>query len=171
MDSPLIVTPLGLDGRASGLRHLRWAREAIGTLEGHLAEALPDPKLRENLDAALATVSLATAELSAAVRAYRDFLERVRTRVRGRVRAGAVWGVDRTAELDACDRDEREPLRRRVREQVARLRASVERALRQLEGWPAVQASVLPPLADPLRVGDAPDDDDDASASADGLTS
>ena len=164
MDPSADLTVPSLDARASGLRHLRWAREALGSLEGHRLEVGPPVQLREQLDKACDSLAPAIDALSDTVKAYRDFLERVRTRVRGRVRAGRVWGVDHTGLLAACDSERREPLRRAVRAQVSVLRSTLEGVLASLNEWPAVQQSLLPPLAGSHHVADIPDDDDDATA-------
>jgi hypothetical protein len=155
---------LTLDGAASGLRHLRFARETLGSIEGHLAEApLDAAALRAVLEASREELAVAIDTLSAAVKAYRDFLERTRTAVRGRVRAASAWGRERGELLETCDREDREPRRRLVRERVAALRATLERVHSSLSQWDRVAGALFPPLADALHVADVPDADDDAT--------
>src|SRR5262249_46619787 len=81
-------SPLFLDRSASGLRHLRWAREVLGTLH---AFASLEPHLSAAQQAALGAeierVTALVTALSGAVKPYRDFLERTRTRSRGALRA------------------------------------------------------------------------------------
>src|SRR5262245_16265633 len=74
---------------ASGLRHLRWAREVLATLHAHfehnprLGQAERDLVLQEAVE-----LRAEINRLSAAVKAYRDFLERERTGFRGMLRVG-----------------------------------------------------------------------------------
>ncbi len=178
--APLVAgftEPRWLAADASGLRHLRWAREVRGTVSGYLElhedgdlEALA-PSPRAELDAASSVLSVAFAELShaierlsAAVKDYRDFLERRRTEVRGRVRAERALGLDPGDRLARFDAAEREPRRQAVRAEVGWLRDSVKAILVRLEPFPMIRASLLPPLADSLRVADLADLDDDATA-------
>lgn len=81
-----------LSEEASGLRHLRWAREVRGTLAAHLAMSASEgasAEQRAALASEVAVLGERIDELSAAVKAYRDYLERVRTAVRGSLRAAA----------------------------------------------------------------------------------
>jgi hypothetical protein len=78
-----------LERSASGLRHLRWGREILATLEAH-HEHNPGLSLAERdlvLDEVVKLRALVNA-LSAAVKPYRDFLERRRTSFRGMLRVG-----------------------------------------------------------------------------------
>jgi hypothetical protein len=75
---------------ASGLRHLRWAREILASVEAHIEhnpriEAADREALREEARLARGLVT----GLSTAVKAYRDFLERTRVGFRARQRVGS----------------------------------------------------------------------------------
>jgi hypothetical protein len=166
-----------LDESASGLRHLRWARELRGSIDGYLeldeegALDGADPKRRGDLDAAKGELSSIRVELghaidrlSAAVKDYRDFLERRRTEVRGRSRAALALGLAPDGRLARFDALEREPRRLTVRAEVRWLRQAVRELLARLDAYPALRDSLLPPLADPHHVADADDVDDDATA-------
>lgn len=74
---------------ASGLRHLRWSREILATLEAHYEHnpRLAQPEREVVLDEAIKLRALVNA-LSAAVKPYRDFLERRRVQFRGMQRVG-----------------------------------------------------------------------------------
>ena len=74
---------------ASGLRHLRWSREILATLEAHYEHnpRLAQPEREVLLAEALKLRGLVSA-LSAAVKPYRDFLERRRVQFRGMQRVG-----------------------------------------------------------------------------------
>lgn len=75
---------------ASGLRHLRWGREIHGSLEAHIAQGhLLSGAEREALRDESALLGELVQRLSGAVKPYRDFLERTRTPLRGRLRAGS----------------------------------------------------------------------------------
>lgn len=78
-----------LSRSASGLRHLRWAREILATLEAHYEHnpRLTQPEREAVLDEAIKLRAVVTA-LSAAVKPYRDFLERRRVQFRGMQRVG-----------------------------------------------------------------------------------
>ena len=172
-----------LDERASGLRHLRWAREVLATLEAHHEH---DPRLlpgdRDLVLAAAVELREQIAHLSAAVKAYRDFLERERVRFRGMVRVGRYVAAvaetaDEHAEAEAIEggfaqafraMDERE---RRPRKQA--LRAAIQALRQALEAMDATLvplgeafvASLYPDLAaGGTIVADAGDEDDDAVA-------
>jgi hypothetical protein len=75
---------------ASGLRHLRWGRETLASVEAHIEH---NPRLeaadREALREEARIVRDLVARLSAAVKAYRDFLERTRVGFRARQRVGS----------------------------------------------------------------------------------
>jgi hypothetical protein len=78
-----------LSRSASGLRHLRWSREILATLEAHYEHnpRLSQPEREAVLEEAIKLRSLVTA-LSEAVKPYRDFLERRRVQFRGMQRVG-----------------------------------------------------------------------------------
>jgi hypothetical protein len=173
-----------LRAEASGLRHLRWAREILGALEAHYEH---DPRLipadRDRvLDEAVQLRTLVS-ELSAAVKAYRDFLERERTRFRGMLRVGRYLALsakddDDRAEAEAIasgfdeafaamEARERLPRKQAVRDAVARLRAGLDAMdARLLAALPrAFVESLYPALAaGGAIVADAGDGDDDAAA-------
>jgi hypothetical protein len=78
-----------LSPSASGLRHLRWSREILASLDAHYEH---NPRLSTEdrdlvLEEALKLRALVVG-LSAAVKPYRDFLERRRTQFRGMLRVG-----------------------------------------------------------------------------------
>lgn len=83
-----------LSPSASGLRHLRWSREILASLEAHyehnprLSPADRDLVLEEAVKLRALVVAL-----SAAVKPYRDFLERRRTSFRGMLRVGVYLCV------------------------------------------------------------------------------
>lgn len=172
-----------LDPNASGLRHLRWGREILATIEAHYEH---DPHVSQDDRDFLLTEAVAMRRvintLSAAVKAYRDFLERDRTRFRGMVRVGdhlvaTARSADETADAAAIaagfaeilghvEVRDRAPKRAAVRDAVASLRAEVERACARVEGvlGGALAESLLPALtADRSRVADDGDHDDDAA--------
>ncbi|WP_437679539.1 hypothetical protein [Sorangium sp. So ce131] len=167
---------------ASGLRHLRWAREVLATLEAHVEHnpALADAD-REALRAEARALAAAVQALSGAVKPYRDFLERTRVRYRGRVRVAehlvltsGAEGAARAhleaalSELAAMEATQRRPLKEalsaeidRLREVMAHLDARVAERLSA-----AFVESLYPPLtAGASRVADDGDPDDDATAS------
>jgi hypothetical protein len=172
-----------LSPTASGLRHLRWAREILGTLEAHYEH---DPRLatagRDLVLAEAVKLRALVNELSAAVKAYRDFLERERTRLRGMLRVGAYLvksarGEEEASEaeaiaagmsdaLAALEARDRAPRKRAVREAVTELSAGLA-AMDARIGASLPQAfvdSLYPDLtADASRVADVEDEDDDAS--------
>lgn len=78
-----------LSRSASGLRHLRWAREILASLEAHYEH---NPRLAQrDREAVLSEAVKLRAQvnsLSAAVKPYRDFLERRRVQFRGMQRVG-----------------------------------------------------------------------------------
>jgi hypothetical protein len=169
---------------ASGLRHLRWAREVLGTLTAHYEH---HPSLD---DAARAFVLEESVELRAAierlsmrVKPYRDFLERKRTPMRGMVRVGRFLVAEaKTVEEQAdaravsegfdeafanFDARERRPLKQEVtraidelREHLAAMDARIEARLGH-----AFLESLYPELdATGSFIVDAGDPDDDAVA-------
>src|SRR5688572_30299383 len=113
-----------LRAEASGLRHLRWAREILGALEGHLAHGRLDAGERAAVERASEAWRTAIGTLSAAVKSYRDFLERRRTQLTGARRAGHYWQIDRAAALADLDARERAPLKAAVRHAVEALHAA-----------------------------------------------
>ena len=78
-----------LSPSVSGLRHLRWSREILASLEAHYEHnpLLATPERDFLLEEAVKLRALVIA-LSAAVKPYRDFLERRRTQLRGMLRVG-----------------------------------------------------------------------------------
>lgn len=157
---------------ASGLRHLRWAREVLGTLRG--LEALSEGRFgegqREVLRAEIERVAGLVDGLSAAVKPYRDFMERARTRARGGVRAAVmVGGAEEVAaargELLAVEA-KRATLRRELSAAIDGARAGLAEMEGRLRGaFPAeVVEGVYPPLSpDGARVLDDGDPDDDSA--------
>ncbi len=78
-----------LSRSASGLRHLRWAREVLATLSAHYEHnAHLGMPAREAVLAEMVELRASIDSLSAAVKAYRDFLERRRVGFRGMQRVG-----------------------------------------------------------------------------------
>jgi hypothetical protein len=172
---------LSLD--ASGLRHLRWAREILGSLAAHYEH---NPKLAQAerdllLEEAVKLRALVNG-LSAAVKAYRDFLERERTGFRGMLRVAEYLitdarGGDEKAEAEAVregleeafaamEAKERAPRKAGVREAVAELREGLDEMDARLRGRVpvAVRDSLYPRLTeDRSRVLDDGDGDDDAA--------
>ncbi|HEY4119175.1 MAG TPA: hypothetical protein VGM56_15015 [Byssovorax sp.] len=173
-----------LDPRASGLRHLRWTREVLGTLLAHHEhDARLDADTRAFVLARAMDLRAAVDALSARVKPYRDFLERARTRVRGNVRVGEyLVATARTREEQAeattvrdgmrealanFDARERGPLKVALTGAVAATRAHLEALDAALE--PRVGAafveSLYPELDEAgLCVLDDGDPDDDSSA-------
>ena len=168
---------------ASGLRHLRWAREILGTLEAHhehdgrLEQAERDLVIEEAVKLR-ARVSF----VSAAVKAYRDFLERERTRFRGMLRVGrylekTARDADERAEAEAIcagfdeafaamEARERLPKKQAVRDAVAELRSGLDamNARLQTKLGAAFVESLYPDLAaGGAMVSDSSDGDDDAA--------
>lgn len=86
---------------ASGLRHLRWAREILGSLEAHYEHnpLLATPERDLVLEEAVKLRALVVA-LSAAVKPYRDFLESRRTQFRGMLRVGVHLCVSARARAE-----------------------------------------------------------------------
>jgi hypothetical protein len=169
---------------SSGLRHLRWAREVLATLEmhhehdGRITDAERDAVLTEIIE--LRAVINA---LSAAVKTYRDFLERERTRFRGLIRVGrfleqTARGADEAAEAGAIlggfeevfaalETRERAPRKRALREAILETRAALTAMDQRLGAkLPAVFVDSLYPAlaAGGSVVADDGDEDDDAAA-------
>jgi hypothetical protein len=168
---------------ASGLRHLRWAREVLGTLEAHYEH---DGRLttagRDLVLAEIVELRALVALLSSAVKPYRDFLERERTRFRGMLRVGRYLeetadGADERAEAEAIragfeeafaavEVRERAPRKEALRKAIQRVREGLAamdgRLVAKLPA--AFVESLYPALAaDGTRVADAGDEDDDAA--------
>lgn len=172
---------------ASGLRHLRWAREVVGTLEGLAAHPEHLTSLQKAaVSAEVAHVKSLVTTLSSAVKTYRDFLERTRTHSRGKLRAAellasgapglAVLDPPAATRLVEAARAEMngitEPQRRALHTSLARaideLRTGLVAMNERLGGCfsPEVVAAMYPPLtADNTRVHDDGDPDDDAAGS------
>lgn len=175
---------------ASGLRHLRWAREVLGALlalSGHASHFTSLQKTAIQTEVAHVTSLLTT--LSAAVKTYRDFLERIRTRSRGKVRAAEMLvagvrgleGVDHAYaaralesarhEMNGVTEPERRALHAALGRAIDDLRAGLAAMDDRLAAAfsPEVAAAVYPQLtADGARVLDDGDPDDDAAGSASG---
>ncbi|WP_437735976.1 hypothetical protein [Sorangium sp. So ce1335] len=179
---------------ASGLRHLRWAREVLATLEAHVDNnpSLADAD-REALRGEARALAAGVQALSGAVKPYRDFLERTRVRYRGRVRvaehlvresdvddvddvddAGGAAGTARArleealTELAEMEETQRRPLKAALSAEIDRLREAMARMDARLEERlsAAFVESLYPPLTDGAsRVADDGDPDDDAAAS------
>ncbi len=168
---------------ASGLRHLRWAREVLGALEVHFEH---DPRLgQHDRDAVLhemVELRAEIVELSASVKAYRDFLERERTKFRGMMRVGqyleqTAATPDERADAAAIvagfgeafasmEERERLPRKRALREAVVHLRQAVREMDERLgASLPSTFVDSLYPALSPActHVADAGDDDDDAT--------
>lgn len=158
---------------ASGLRHLRWAREVLGTLtaladhEAHLTEAQ-----LAAVRAEVAHVTGLVAALSAAVKPYRDFLERTRTLARGKVRAAEIVADPEAREAARREMEIRtEPARQALHAALAAAIDATRDGLcamdeRLLAVFPdRVVVSLYPALASGAdRVLDEGDPDDDATA-------
>ncbi|WP_437638012.1 hypothetical protein [Sorangium sp. So ce854] len=179
---------------ASGLRHLRWAREALATLEAHVEHnpSLADAD-REALRGEARALAAAVQALSGAVKPYRDFLERTRVRYRGRVRvaehlvresgagdAGDADGAggaaeaarahleEAQAELASMEETQRRPLKAALSAEIDRLREAMAQMDARIEARlsAAFVEGLYPPLTDGAsRVADDGDPDDDATAS------
>jgi hypothetical protein len=157
---------------ASGLRHLRWVREILATLEAHYEhDARLDAEERDLVLTQSVELRASITELSAAVKAYRDFLERERTRFRGMRRVGAY--LEATARRDGLDEAfssmearERTPRKEALRAAIRAIRVALtsmdEHLLARLPR-PFVDSLYPALVADASRVLDTPDDDDDAS--------
>ncbi|MEO7327511.1 MAG: hypothetical protein ABI193_02960 [Minicystis sp.] len=86
---------------ASGLRHLRWGREILASLEAHYEHngQLTQPQRELVLDEAIKLRGLVTL-LSNAAKPYRDFLERRRVLFRGMQRVGRFLCEDARARAE-----------------------------------------------------------------------
>ena len=168
---------------ASGLRHLRWAREVLATLDvhyehnGRLTEEERDAVLAEAIE-----LRAQVTALSAAVKAYRDFLERDRTRFRGMLRVGvylerSASGAGERAEAEeiregfaeafaSMETRERAPRKEALRAAVRTLRTALGAMDTRLAArLPAAFVESLYPAlsAEGTLVADGPDGDDDAA--------
>lgn len=173
-----------LSEAASGLRHLRWAREILASLEAHArGEGLLDAGAREALGEEAARLRGLVQELSGAVKPYRDFLERTRVHFRASRRAaryavltGHEPEAARIGEIDKAfanmEREQRLPLKAALRAVIAELRVWLlsmnERIRARIPDAESLLDSIYPPLARGCeRVADVEDDDDDATAPPD----
>ncbi len=171
-----------LDESASGLRHLRWAREIVGTLIALAAsgELLTDAQATIVRDEAAALTHV-IGTLSSAVKGYRDFLERKRTLARGKVRAAEVLlllsAMDESApslalsnaeaELQTAIENERLALRSALSEAIKKTRDHILSIGTRLDAeFPeAACRAVYPLLAnDQTAVLDQGDNFDDSAA-------
>jgi hypothetical protein len=172
---------------ASGLRHLRWAREVLGTLLALSAHTVHLSSLQKAaIQAEVAHVTSLVTALSSAVKGYRDFLERKRTKSRGKLRAaeliasaarglasldgasGARALESARSEMNGVTEPERRALHtalgRAIDDTRAGLAAMDERLAVAFS--PEVVAAMYPGLtADGSRVLDDGDPDDDAAGS------
>jgi hypothetical protein len=167
---------------ASGLRHLRWAREVLGTLTAHYEH---HPKLDADERAFVLQESVelraAIEHASFRVKPYRDFLERKRTPMRGMVRVGRHLAseaktADEKVEAAAVaegfseafanfEAKERLPLKQMLTQAIDELRAHLAAMDARIDSrlGRAFLESLYPEL-DPARafIVDAGDPDDDA---------
>lgn len=169
---------------ASGLRHLRWSREIYATLAAHVEHSDMASEHRSALKKELVRLDKQIQNLSATVKAYRDFLERERVKYRGALRAAKL--VDEAVRVAAHDplsaqraqleeaetafrRDalpKQRTLKSNLEMAIAEMRAHLEEMDIRVAGVTSENFlnSLYPPLiASRLRVADDPDDDDDAS--------
>ncbi len=169
---------------ASGLRHLRWSREVYATLAAHVEHSDLWPELRGALKKELVRLDKQIQNLSAAVKAYRDFLERERVKYRGAIRAAHL--VDDMLRTSAQDKDNAQlsqllaaqkafqlealPRQRTHKANLEMAIAEMRSHLEEMNGRVSSLISerfvsnLYPPLiSDRTRVADDPDDDDDAS--------
>ena len=162
-----------LDENASGLRHLRWAREIHAALQAHveLGRGSPEERLVWAEEAERLGSSVAAAREP--VKIYRDFLERVRVKSRGALRAAELGTEDDRARAqiahESLELGPRAKLKRDVREAVRSLRREVDSVLSRIEKCSGMELvhNLLPPLTrDRQRVVDVEDEDDDATAPA-----
>jgi uncharacterized protein YPO0396 len=157
---------------ASGLRHLRWAREVLGTLAALAShEARFTEAQLAALRAEVSRVSELVAALSAAVKPYRDFLERTRTLARGKVRAAEIVGDAGAREAALREMADRtEPARQALHAALSAAIDATRDGLREVDERLAatlgheVVVSLYPNLTpDASRVLDDGDPDDDAA--------
>lgn len=173
-----------LSEAASGLRHLRWAREILASLEAHAAgEGLLDAASRELLNDEATGLRELVQKLSGAVKPYRDFLERTRVHFRASLRAAAFAAerreprsaarlADREAAFARMEAEQRLPLKAALRGVIAELRAHLaamnDRLRARVPGAERLLDSIYPELArGGDRVADIDDNDDDATAPRD----
>jgi hypothetical protein len=171
---------------ASGLRHIRWAREVLGTLSGFspFEAHLSEPQ-RAALAAEIERLTRTIGTLSAAVKAYRDYLERARTLSRGKLRVAEYMvsgsaGIasppgpreaetaraQAEAELASVIEPERRHLRKALERAIHTTRTDLRAMDERLAGAfsPRFVDVLYPPLtADGTRVLDDEDPDDDAT--------
>jgi len=161
---------------ASGLRHLRWAREIYATLAAHVEQGEFEAEPMKALRKELGRLDTCIQELSAAVKAYRDFLERERVRYRGAIRAATLVRGAKPERLEAAE----SAMAREARPRQRTLKAALEIAIVEIRAHLGemdtrisgiVSASFVdnlyPPLtSDRSRVADEDDDDDDATGRA-----
>lgn len=175
-----------LDPGASGLRHLRWGREVVGTLRGFLVPSnLLVAEERLAIEAEAARISALVTALSQTVKPYRDFLERTRTLTRGKLRAARfltksntgfrispsahqskAWLAEIEGEMKAVIEPERERLSADLAFAIAMLRSGLHSMDERLGALisPEFVAALYPPVTqDGSRVLDDGDPDDDAS--------
>lgn len=169
---------------ASGLRHLRWAREIYATLAAHVEHSDIASDRKPALKKELLRLDKHIQNLSASVKPYRDFLERERVKFRGAIRAAHL--VDDTVRTSAIDKvtaeyaqiqhaeeafqrealPKQRALKANLEIAIAELRAHLEEMDMRIAGVMSEKflESIYPPLVrDRSRVADDPDDDDDAS--------
>jgi hypothetical protein len=161
-----------LSRSASGLRHLRWGREILGTLRAHVEK---NPELseekRNQLRAEIAALVGLVDGLSAAVKPYRDFLERTRTGFRGQQRVAAYLGDEAMGnEASRAAESLRRPLKVALEQAITSLRAGLEQMDVRL-GERFVERfveSLYPGLSrGNTFIADDDDQDDDATAPRD----
>jgi len=168
---------------ASGLRHLRWAREVLASLEVHYEhDSTLSTEQRDNVLKEVIELRTQVNALSGAVKPYRDFLERERTRFRGLMRLGRYLqenaaGAEERADAQAItggfeeafaamEARDRAPKKRALREAIRKLRAALSAMdVRLVDAIStAFVDSLYPALtAGGTMVADTPDEDDDAS--------
>ncbi|MDI1444792.1 hypothetical protein [Polyangium sp. 6x1] len=161
---------------ASGLRHLRWAREIYATLAAHVEHSGLDGESKKALRKELTRLDNCIQELSGAVKGYRDFLERERVRYRGAIRAARFSQPARAGGLEAVEAAEA-TMQREALPRQRTLKAALELAIAELRAHlsemdtriagvvsEAFVDNLYPPLTkDRSRVADVGDDDDDAT--------
>jgi len=169
---------------ASGLRHLRWAREIYATLAAHVEHSDLLHEHKTALKKELVRLDKQIQNLSAAVKPYRDFLERERVKYRGAIRAAQL--VDDSLRTSAPDQvqaqrvqildaevtfqkealPKQRSLKANLEMAVAEMRAHLEEMDMRVASLTSENflRNLYPPLImNRSRVADEPDDDDDAS--------
>jgi hypothetical protein len=168
---------------ASGLRHLRWAREIVATLDAHVHHNyLLTPTEIEAIANEATLLKQLLQGMHEAVKPYRDFLETAHVAQRGKARVGFYLHRGATPEergTAAALRNRFDRERATVEQPRRRLlKAALERAIGGLrEGLAQMEARLLlqfpPDFVDSLypeltqnrtMVVDEDDDDDDASS-------